>query len=283
MQENKLIAQVLGNLKSIKALEEENKKLQGLILKSKDSDVFKKKAEDLLYLLEEKDKKFQALQEKLAFEYKNALLFLKEKLEKEKEGNARLAERILQLEAAAKEHASQRMYYTKLKFLMKKEYEKKIEEMGANFHVYKEKHKSIIKDYENSKLDSKKMLELSKGKIHEQHEAIQRLLEKIQYLESENDRLNESNKRLATDMIDLNSRSIANVNELKVVKARLEEDAKKKLNEAMKDFLEREIGYKAIIDSKNQDLRKHIEDLNSFKERYYRREKQLKEKISELF
>jgi hypothetical protein len=51
----------------------------------------------------------------------------------------------------------------------------------------------------------------------------------------------------------------------------------------MKVFLEREIGYKAIIDSKNQDLRKHIEDLNSFKERYYRREKELKEKIKELF
>lgn len=283
MQENNLLNQVLRNLDSIKKLENDNKKLQELILKSQDSKILKKKVDDLLYLLGEKDKNLRIIEEKIKNEHGRIIFELKKRYDDEKEANSRLQKKILLLSKYVNENKRLKVYISKLQFIMKKEYEKKLNDLNDGFLIYKEKHKSILKDAEEHKLGFRKNLEIERKRNEELAEINRSLYSRIKELESKNEKLTEMNKKIFYDYTAIKEVRSNKEKEIEERKKSVETSAKNKVNEIAKEFLEKEIEYRARIESLNNDLKSYIEQLNDIKSKYYRREKELKEKFKELF
>lgn len=283
MQENNLLNQVLRNLDSIKKLENDNKKLQELILKSQDSKILKKKVDDLLYLLGEKDKNLRIIEEKIKNEHGRIIFELKKRYDDEKEANSRLQKKILLLSKYVNENKRLKVYISKLQFIMKKEYEKKLDDLNDGFLIYKEKHKSILKDAEEHKLGFRKNLEIERKRNEELAEINRSLYSRIKELESKNEKLTEMNKKIFYDYTAIKEVRSNKEKEIEERKKSVETSAKNKVNEIAKEFLEKEIEYRARIESLNNDLKSYIGQLNDIKSKYYRREKELKEKFKELF
>ncbi len=283
MQENNLLNQVLRNLDSIKKLENDNKKLQELILKSQDSQILKKKVDDLLYLLGEKDKNLKIIEEKIKNEHARIIFELKKRYDEEKEANSRLKKQILLLSKYANENKRLKVYISKLQFIMKKEYEKKLDDLNGSFLVYKEKHKSILKEAEEHKLGFRKNLEVERKKNEELAGVNRSLYSRIREIEAQNEKLTEMNKKIFYDYTTIKEVKSNKEKEIEEKKKNVETSAKNKVNEIAKEFLEKEIEYRARIESLNSDLKIYIAQLNEIKSKYYRREKELKEKFKELF
>jgi flagellar biosynthesis regulator FlbT len=62
----------------------------------------------------------------------------------------------------------------------------------------------------------------------------------------------------------------------------IKQEFEKKLKQIVKQQLDKEIEYKSKIDSLGQDLKRYYEGLKKSKEKYYLREKELKEKLKEI-
>ncbi len=277
-----ILKSILDNLNNIKKLEQDNLRLKEILLKSRGTinESLKKKIQSLLLVIKKKEAEFEEYKKKLAQDYKKLALNFNRLLLKEKKKNIALKALVPEIKKLRLENENLRKKQAELKFLLKKEFEKKLSEISNEFRINKAKHKTILKEYEDHKLKLKARLEKQKSKNKELIEKYNSIASRLKNAELENRRLREIIKNLENKINELTKKDNKEKLNKKISEVKAVFEAR--LLALSKEFLEKEIGYKARIKSLNSELKKYFSELEKTKAKYYKREEELKNKIKSL-
>lgn len=282
---NVVLERILSNIKSIKQIEQQNIELKKRFVEGQ-KQINNKKIDDLIEILNQKELRFREFHKNILEDYKKFKENTERLLGFEKEKNTLLLnkykELILYAEKIKKENNYLKTSSLKTKFLLKKDFEKKINKILDEHELYKNTHKNIVKEHEEFKLNIKKQQELDRNKAEFLAKKNQELLFMNEEIEKKNKNLVEINKRLLLKINQLNHTSIGNKNILDSKINSMRKELEDKLRELTKQHIDKEIEYRATIDSLKKDLSRYYSELKSLKEKYFLREKELKEKIKNL-
>jgi len=311
-QTEKALKSLLSNISHLRTLEEDNKKLKEIL--SKDRDVLNKRYKDKISLLVDTFKKKNLTSkikyEKILEEFRKINFILHNSLIHEKKKRSDLIDNYKKLI-----HVTQKLYgdredmkiknkelLDKLQFLKEKgiekavydrtkeleegfaekliQIEKKLENKKKILRHTKEK---ILKKHEETKFDMIKELELLKKKnafLQNKHSELTEIFEKTVRKKRDVENIN---KKIISKVREMERNSISNEDQLEKAIEKFRTEFEEKLEELTKEQLDKEIEYKAKIDSLTRDLKRYHLELSEYKKKYYEREKKLKEKIKELF
>jgi len=170
--------------------------------------------------------------------------------------------------------------------LLREDFEKKIQKIANDLRSKQElaqlSHKSILKEYEENKLELKKKLILEVRRNELLVKRYKTVAIKYMKTDEEKRKLDRINRKILQRLIYLEKKSLANEDVLKARTEIIKEAFEKKTMEIAKQNLDKEIGYKARINSLLKDLSKYYNELNITKHNYYKREKELKERLKQL-
>ena len=102
-------------------------------------------------------------------------------------------------------------------------------------------------------------------------------------IEKKNSELMQINKKLILKIDHINHTSIGNKRILDLKLNSMRKELENKLRDITKQHIDKEIESKATIESLKKDLSRYYSELKILKEKYYKRELELKEKIKQLF
>lgn len=283
---NIVLEKILSNVKSIKQIEKENIELKKGFVENQ-QHINNKKIDDLIEILNHKELKFREFHKNILEDYKKFKENTDKLIVSEKEKNnlilKKYKELILYVQKIKQENNYLKSTSLKTKFLLKKDFEKRINKILDEHEIYKNTHKNIVKEHEEFKLDLKKQREIEREKSEFLAKKNHELLSMNEEIEKKNNDLVEINKRLLLKINQLNHTSIGNKKILDSKIESMRKELEDKLRDLTKQHLDKEIEYRAIIGSLKKDLSRYYSELNILKEKYFKREKELKEKIKLIF
>ena len=155
-------------------------------------------------------------------------------------------------------------------------------EIAEREKISDEKHRSLLKNHEEMKLELGKKLQKEKERADILAKKYEDLLEASKNVVEEKEKIERMNKRIVQKFALAEKNSLANKEELKKRTDQIREEFENKLKLIAKQQVDKEIEYRAKIESVTEDLKRYYEELKKYKELYYKREKELKEKFKEI-
>ena len=283
-ENNIVLENILKNIENIKKLEQDNKKLKNLLLKNQDSmeGNLNNKINDLINILNKKEAEFLEYKNKIKQNHEKLIINFNEYLNKEKQKNKLLKTLLPEFKKVKLENTLMLKKHAKLKYILKKDFEKRISKINDEYKINKVKHQSILKDFEKDKLNFNSLLEEQKQKNLILREKYIQLRNKAEEIEAENKKIKFVNKKLVDKINYLHENTLGNDKKLAQKSHELKNQFEIKLKNMAKQFLEKEIEYKTRIDSLNFSLKKYFTELKELKQKYYNREEELKNKLNKL-
>ncbi len=282
---NKLLSQILNNVESIKNIEKENAELKKRLLENRDK-INERKVEELIKVLNYKEKKYKEFHNNILEHYEKVKKNTNKTIKLEKHRYETLEKKYKELLIYANKIKQEKDYLKttsiKTKFLMKKNFEKKIKKILGEYELHKKTHKDIIREHEDFKINMKNqhMLQIKKSEFLAKKNS--ELIEMNKELEKEKLRFMETNKKLLFKLNEINKSSIGNKKVLNNKIESMRKELEEKLKDLTKQHLDKEIEYRATIDSLKKDLSKYYSELRNLREKYNRREKELRGKIKQF-
>ncbi|MBT3721058.1 hypothetical protein HN789_07480 [archaeon] len=280
-----LLSKIYKNIKSIKRIEQENLDLKKHLIEHK-TNLNEKKFQDLINILNHKEKKFQEFHKKIILDYNtfkqgiNHLLILEK--QKYKKLESKHTELLIFTKKIKDENKNIKEQHIRIKYGLKKDFEKRVNKLLDEHKLKQRSHKNILKEVETFKLDKNKQTEILKDKVmflaRKNNDLRVTNVDSIK----DNQKLKALNNKLVFKINELNSRSLGNKHVLEKKVQVLRSELENKLREITKQHISKEIEYKSKIDSLQKDLSRYYSELKSVKLKYVKREKELKEKISNL-
>jgi hypothetical protein len=287
-----ILKRLLINIEAFKKIENENIRLRKTLLENQNilKGAYKQKLEELSYAVKEKDSLKQKIKAELLSKYRSYL----EKLTKEtitaKEENNLLRKKYKELFILSKKTAEDnKVLKTVLqqnRELFKMEFERKLRQLTKEVKdkqlLAEASHKSLIKEHEETKIELSKKHVLEKEKnafLVKKYDQVASLLEAR---EKEFKKMQLLNQKLIQRLAFLEKKSLANEEVLEARTSLISSAFEKKLKEVIKIQVDKEVDYKAKIESLTKDLAKYYNALKDSKSRYYKRERELKEKLKEF-
>jgi hypothetical protein len=170
--------------------------------------------------------------------------------------------------------------------LLKKDFAQKLMNISAETkqkeRLAKIAHKSLLKETEEMKLELNKQLTIEKQKNTFLQEKLAKTVQAFKKLDDDYKKIQRLNQKSIERLIFLEKKSLANQEVLEAKTEMMTLAFEKKMGELAKQHLDKEIDYKSRIDSLNKDLAKYYAELKKSKQKYYMREKELKEKLKEF-
>jgi hypothetical protein len=287
-----ILKRLLSNIEAFKRIEKENRALQAALLKK---EAYKRDDSSRRLLQEAVNAgKREAQTKKLAKDAIDRLMkaneFLGKELALERKRNAFLSKKYLELSTMAK----QLNYDNKLMkaFLMKTNSQKeKVSQRLANItEKLEEKHalvkisyKNLLREHELTKLDTEKNILIEKKKNEFLEKKYTGLVEAFERAKNDYSRTRKMNEALIQKLKILQEKSLANEKVLSARTEMIKVFFENKLKEMAKLQINKEIDYRARIESLSRDMVKYYNELKSSKQKYFTREKEIKEKIKEIF
>ena len=142
--------------------------------------------------------------------------------------------------------------------------------------------KKLMREYEKRKLDLKQVAALEQERAKFFKQKYDSLKAHSSGLVEEKQKLEELSKAMFAQIKAMQASGIVNEQKLEQKTDEKKSLYKKKIKEIIKSFIDKEVEYKSRIRSLNDDLKKYITETKFYKERYYARELELKEKIGEV-
>lgn len=292
MNTEAILKKLLINIEAFKKIEQENNELKKQLIANQNLLKFdyKRKFSELNKLLKEKEDIKEKVKTELLLKYRSYLEKITKEFLRLKQENVLLKKKYFDIYELVKktneENKKLRIVLINNRNLARIEFEKKLfkilKEHKDNKTLLEAKHKSILKEYETHKLELKEKYEIEKQKnisLYEKYEKLRTLFEKR---EAEFKKIILLNKKLLKRVEYLEKNSLGNENVLKARTELIKKAFEDKLKEVVKENLGKEIEYKAKINSLMEDLTKYYEELKQSKLKYYKREKEIKEKLKEL-
>lgn len=288
IKKEKILQDLLLNYEQIKILEEDNLKLKNILVENQNKvkTGFINKINILTELLIKNDQEYKNTKYKLKDNYNNFVKHFNSKVIQEKEKNQILHTRNERLINLVKklEYNNQELLVknTKIQYLLKKTFEKKIYSLSKDLRFSKSSHKNILKEHQKYKIEYENELQLEKNKVGFLSKKHKELILMVEKTEEENKKIKDYNKKLISKIDYLHNNILSNNEKLESRFEIIKEKFEEKLKQNLKQNLDKEIEYKARVDSLNKDLGKYIHELKNIKEKYYTKEQVLKEKIKNI-
>jgi hypothetical protein len=208
----------------------------------------------------------------------------------ERKRNAFLSKKYLELSTMAK----QLNYDNKLMkaFLMKTNSQKEsvsqrlanvTEKLEEKHALVKISYKNLLREHELAKLENEKKNLIEKRKNEFIEKKYTGLVEAFDRAKNDYTRTRKLNEALVQKLKLMQEKSLANENVLSARTEMIKTFFENRLKEMAKLQINKEIDYKARIESLARDLTKYYNELKSSKQKYFTREKEIKEKIKEIF
>jgi hypothetical protein len=286
--ETDIAKKLLHNIEKIKNLESDNKNLQKILVNNQNliKKDYSTKIDTLISLIHKKDLEFRHLRQQLKQDYNTFVQKFNEKLTDEKKKNLILIKKfdssLKNLKGYQLENKALKANNIKIKYLLKKEYEKKLHDVSKDYRLHQSKTKHLIKKHESDKLTLNEQIEYSKQKIKFLEDKYKNIIDRFEISEKNNHELKDINKKLFSKIKYLEDKTIANQNELETRFNILKQKFEEKIKDTTKNFIDKEIEYKTTIDSLNKDLKKYIIESHNTKKLFYDKEKELKRKIENI-
>ncbi|MFH2020812.1 MAG: hypothetical protein ABIJ34_05325 [archaeon] len=275
---------ILANLQKIRQLDEDNKQLRVMFLKNKEAvkRINEQKIESLVKILNHKEVQFKEYQSKIKHDFDRIIGILSAKLEQEQKRAEYYKGFTSAMKTLQRENTELKSELVKVKFLMKKDFEKKI--LGITDIMKLEQHKgrNILKEYETKKLGFQEEIETEKQKNTKLLMRIKEMQDNAIGIAEENSRLSKIAEDMTKKLQYISSHSLGNEKILHDKINLMRKELEDKVKDIAKLYLDKEIEYKARVDSLTLDMKRYYEELRLLKEKYYSREQKLKEKISQL-
>jgi len=287
-----ILKRLLINVEAFKKIEQENKLLQKELVENQ--ELIKSRYYDDLQSIKEKEKKRQDLFKEnylsLVKRFKAFTDKLNNKIEKEHYFSEQLIKRHKQIILLNK-----RLFLEnkKLKYILKKNDNELKNKVGSKFkeiagHIksreeeHNKRHTTLIESYEKDKLEIVNKYEIEKKRTTFLQNKLDLSEEEKERFLSENNELRRVLKESYEKIKTYEKNSITNKEKLEERTSAVKDAFNKKLEEITKEYLDKEIEYRAEIDSLKKDLAKYYEDLKDFKEKYRLREQRLKDSIEKM-
>ncbi|MEM2130969.1 MAG: hypothetical protein QXR96_00450 [Candidatus Woesearchaeota archaeon] len=288
-----VLKKLLINIESFKKIEQENNELKKILLENQKilNYDYKKKFLELTKLLKEKEDIKEKTKTELLLKYKAYFEKIFRELIKSKQENNNLKKRYSVLfELTKKTINDNKNLQLLLKHnheINKLEFEKKLfkilKEYKDNKFLLEKKSKDILKDYELKKINIGKNYEIEKQKNLILANKNKELSEKLKERENQIKKIVLLNQKFLKKIEILEKNSLANNEILKIKTNELKNKFEDNLKLIAKEFLKKELSYKAKINSLTEDLEKYYNELKEIKKKYYERENELKEKFADIF
>ena len=168
--ETDIAKKLLHNIEKIKNLESDNKNLQKILVNNQNliKKDYSTKIDTLISLIHKKDLEFRHLRQQLKQDYNTFVQKFNEKLTDEKKKNLILIKKfdssLKNLKGYQLENKALKANNIKIKYLLKKEYEKKLHDVSKDYRLHQSKTKHLIKKHESDKLTLNEQIEYSKQK-----------------------------------------------------------------------------------------------------------------------
>jgi len=284
-----ILKRLLINIEAFKQIESDNIQLRDMLLKNQNQlkQEYKKKLEALAYLIKEKESGKDNAKENAIKQYKTFAEKLVRKMLIESERSLLVQKKYAELYLLSKklneDNKRLKELFLRHKEILKSEVDNKIKTSVSNLKSLVEaKHKGLLKEHEEMKIELDKKVVIEKKRNEFLTKKYASLLMGFGKLEKDYAKIEALNHKLIQRLAFLEKKSMANES---VVIARTEIMKgffDKKLREMAKMQIDKEIDYKTKIDSLSKDLAKYYTELKKSKQRYYFREKELKEKLKEI-
>ena len=211
-ENNIVLENILKNIENIKKLEQDNKKLKNLLLKNQDSmeGNLNNKINDLINILNKKEAEFLEYKNKIKQNHEKLIINFNEYLNKEKQKNKLLKTLLPEFKKVKLENTLMLKKHAKLKYILKKDFEKRISKINDEYKINKVKHQSILKDFEKEKLNFNSLLEEQKQKNLILREKYIQLRNKAEEIEAENKKIKFVNKKLVDKINYLHENTLGN-------------------------------------------------------------------------
>jgi hypothetical protein len=281
---DQITKRILDNLENIRKLQSENNKLKTVLVENQESIKRgqEQKLKSLIGILNYKDAKYKEYQQKVKEDFAKVVANLARKLQQEREKNMQLQKIVPLIRSLKEENKQIREDFIRFKFMMKKEYVGKMKSLNDNYRLHSIKSKDLVKEYELHKLESKQAVEVAKQRNLQLIIKVQELTDSLNEQEKENKRLSSVISEQMSRLKYLDQNSLANDKKLDFKIREMRAELEAKLKNVTKTYLDKELEYRARIESLNQDMKRYHDELKFFKEKFYRREMELKQKLKEL-
>ncbi len=144
------------------------------------------------------------------------------------------------------------------------------------------KHKSLLREYEELKLELNKRLAKEKEKNIHLTTQYKKLLKGTKEIYENYEKMKLLNNRIMDKLTLLSKKSLANEDLLKQKTILIRKNFEDRLKKLGKLHLDKEIEYKTQVESLTEDLKRYYGELKESKKKYYEREKDIKEKFKEI-
>ncbi len=280
------------NIQAFKKIEQENNKLKQMILENQKliKQDFKKKLEEISQSSKEKEDVVKKNQQVLVKQFKVFIEKLNRKIIREIEKNNLLRKKYYEIYQISKklyqDNTKIKITLLKNNDVLKKRFEGKFKEIKTSL-VDKQKttetrHKTLLKKHEEIKLELNKKIVLEKSRNVTLEKKYKELISASEKILQDNKKLQTMNKKMLSALSFFEKRSVANQKVLEDQAKLIQQGFENKLKKITKLQLSKEIEYKTKIGSLTNDLKKYYDELRKSKQKYYKREKELKEKLKEI-
>ncbi len=287
-----ILKRLLINIEAFKRIEQENSLIKKELIQNQFvlKREYKRKLDELNYVIKEKNNIETKVKTELLIKYKKYLENLSREIIKQKQENNVFRKKYKELfdisRKTSDDNKKLRLILLHNKDLIKLEFQRKLKQImkehSDNKTLSAAKHKMLLKEYENRKLDMTEKLESEKQKnefLIQRYGKIKTLLEQR---EKEYKTLINLNKKIIQRLAFLEKNSLGNEQVLEARTQVIKQAFEDKLKEITKIQITKEVDYKAKISSLMEDLAKYYDELKESKRKYYTREKELKEKLKEI-
>lgn len=287
-----VLKRLMINIQAFKKIEQENNKLKQMILENQTliKQDFKKKLEEVVQSSKKKKDIVKKNQQVLIKQFKVFIEKLNRKIIREIEKNNLLRKKYYEVYQIAKklyqDNTKIKITLLKNNGVLRKKFEDKFKEIRTSL-VDKQKvseghHKTLLKKHEEIKLELNKKIVLEKSQNTMLEKKYKDLVKNSEKILEDNKKLQTMNKKMLHALSFFEKRSIANQKVLEDQAKLIQQGFENKLKKITKLQLNKEIEYKTKIGSLTNDLKKYYDELRKSKQKYYLREKELKEKLKEI-
>lgn len=286
-----ILKRLLINIEAFKRIEIDNMRLRSSLLTNHSSlkSEFKNKLDMMSAALKEKEAAGKKIKESIQSQYKKFSETLTKVALEEKQKNDILRKRYSELYLVTKKLSNENKNL-KAVLMHNEGFLKRLNEEKERFvSATKEKtsmldlsHKKLLRTHEETKIKLSQKLQIETRKNEFLKSKYIAASEALSKLDSGYRQLQKFNEKIMTRLNYLEKLSLANQDVLRSKNESMRSAFTEKLKGMARLQLNREVEYKAKIESLSKDLANYYEDLKKSKLRYYEREKRLKEKLKEI-
>jgi hypothetical protein len=287
-----ILKRLLVNIDAFKRIEKDNQRLQTVLLKNeaiKRTDYSKKIIQEAVEA-KKREVTTKSLAKEAIEKFRKANDILGKELVVERKRNSYLSKKYLELSTIAKrlhyDNKIMKAFLTKNNFEKNRMNQKMFEvtkKLEEKHELVKISYKGLMKEHELTKLDMGKKLLLEEKKNEFLEKKYTGLVNAYDISKNDYNRARKINEALVQKLSIMQKKSLANENVLAARTEMIKIFFENKLKDMAKGQIDKEIDYKSRIESMSRDLVKYYNELKSSKQKYFIREKEIKEKIKDIF